>query len=134
MIYGPVTMADVDNGSPMDRARFIRGVPYWEQEYKGGETMTEKRVSRAEVEDALDALHMRGREYNDMEGELLDELFPSPPKSEYEKALASCDLYELPNTAHRRHIWNAAIEAAENRLCALGLNIPGREIRKLKVS
>ena len=84
--------------------------------------MDEKRVSKAEVTLAL----WRNSDH----GAVLDDLFPPPSPSEYEKAI---DNLNLMDDGHRRELWNAAIKAADSRLCQIGLNAPANEIRKLKV-
>ena len=79
---------------------------------KGGEPMSEKKVTRAEVMVAMDLERnlfetQPAGYYRDR---VLDRLFP---KSEYEKALAGMSSMGV-NCPEYRHIWNAAIEACVN--------------------
>ena len=98
--------------------------------------MDEKRVSKAEVEEALES-ELLGLVAPQHRASVLNRLFPPPPKSEYEKALECFTLCpggdgSLSDMADTRHIWNAAIGVVERRLRSLGFKNVGDEIRKLR--
>ena len=88
---------------------------------KGGEPMSEKKVTRAEVEKALE-VELYGIAAPQYREEVLDRLFP---KSEYEKAIEPFGNYPA-----LRHVWNAAIEACNEDLKRFSV---GHRFNRLKV-
>ena len=97
---------------------------------EGGD-MGECKVTRAEVKAAFEKhteVDATGS-WCTNELDMLNELVPPPPKSEYVKAI---DNLGIMDDGHRRELWNAAICQVERRLRGLGFKNVGDEIRKLR--